>query len=146
MFVLGEAARGSSAPNGEQRRTIVRTATMEVRRATVYGEAIIAVVYVPILTLTGVEGKLFTPMATTVLLALGGAFILSITLVPVLASLFLRANPKRKETLLMRAATGLYRPLVALVLRFRGLALVSGLGGARAGNRPHGDRADRCLH
>lgn len=130
---LAEAAR--AGPVGPQKRlTVVHGATTEVRRATVYGEAIIAVVYLPILTLTGVEGKLFTPMATTVLLALAGAFILSLTLVPVLASLLLRGRPDRKDTLLMRAAARLYRPVLALVLRRRlptlaaGTAVLLGVG------------------
>ena len=115
---LGQAARAGPLDDMARIR-VVKSATTEVRKATVYGEAIIAIVYIPILTLTGTEGKLFTPMATTVLLALGGAFILSLTLVPVLASLVLRPKPDRRETWLMRAADAAYRRVLALVLRRR---------------------------
>ena len=66
---------------------MVLRSALEVRSATAFGEAIIALVYVPILTLEGVEGKMFRPMALTVLFALGGAFVLSLTFVPALASL-----------------------------------------------------------
>ncbi len=125
---LGEAAKAGGPPGARRRLAIVRSATAEVRGATVYGEAIIAVVYLPILTLTGVEGKLFTPMATTVLFALAGAFILSLTLVPVLSSLLLRGRADRKETLLMRLAIRIYRPVLSFVLRRRAVVIVGGVG------------------
>ncbi|MCA9717878.1 MAG: efflux RND transporter permease subunit [Myxococcales bacterium] len=125
---LGLAARDGGPLTAARRGVIVRDATMEVRRATVYGEAIIAIVYVPILTLTGVEGKLFTPMATTVLLALAGAFILSLTLVPVLSAMFLPAAAERRPTLLMRAASAVYRPALRGALRLRALTLAVGAG------------------
>jgi cobalt-zinc-cadmium resistance protein CzcA len=73
---------------------VVQDATLEVRGATVFGEIIIAIVYLPILALAGVEGKLFHPMANTVLFALAGAFICSLTVVPVLTSYLVR--PKRR--------------------------------------------------
>ncbi len=121
-------ARAAEGPLDRERRTeVVRRATMEVRKPTLYGEAIIAIVYVPILTLTGTEGKLFTPMATTVLLALIGAFILSITFVPVVASLVLRPDPERRETLLMRAVTAIYEPILSLALRRRAAAIAGGV-------------------
>ncbi len=122
----GTKAHGR-ALDGPQRLAIVRSATMEVRRPTVYGEIIIAIVYVPILMLGGTEGKLFGPMATTVLFALGGAFVLSLTWIPVLCSLVLRPSARRRETRLMRLVTGLYRPVLGLVLRFRRLTLVVGI-------------------
>ncbi|MCA9691957.1 MAG: efflux RND transporter permease subunit, partial [Myxococcales bacterium] len=125
---LGSSARDGVKPSAEERAAIVRASTMEVRRATVFGEAIIAVVYVPILTLTGVEGKLFTPMATTVLLALAGAFLLSITLIPVLSAMFLPTAAEHRPTLLMRAAAALYRPVLAWALRRRLLTLAGGVG------------------
>jgi cobalt-zinc-cadmium resistance protein CzcA len=124
---LTEAA--AAGPMTAQRRgEVVRAATTEVRKPTVYGEAIIAVVYIPILTLTGTEGKLFTPMATTVLLALAGAFILSLTFVPVIASLLLRPKAGRRETLLMRLAERAYRPVLAFVLKYRVPVLAVALG------------------
>jgi cobalt-zinc-cadmium resistance protein CzcA len=88
-------ARGRPLSRSERDETIV-AATTEVRRASVFGELIIAIVYVPVLLLTGLEGKLFRPMAATVLFALAGAFVLSLTLVPVLVSLFVRGEDDRE--------------------------------------------------
>ncbi|MBI5495919.1 MAG: efflux RND transporter permease subunit [Deltaproteobacteria bacterium] len=102
----------------DERLDTVRESTLEVRSATVFGEMIIAIVYVPILVLGGTEGKLFRPMATTVLLALTGAFILSLTVVPVLASLVLVPEENERPTLLMRAAVAAYDRLLRLVTRF----------------------------
>ncbi len=107
----------------EQRVEVVRLATLEVRGATVFGEAIIAIVYLPVLALIGVEGKLFRPMATTVLLALGGAFILSLTVVPVLTSYLVRPREGAHETWLLRKLHALYGPALAFVLRHRWPAL-----------------------
>jgi heavy metal efflux system protein len=98
---LAERAReGGASLTRAERDEVIVSATTEVRRATIFGEAIIAIVYVPILLLTGVEGKLFRPMAATVLLALAGAFVLSLTLMPVLASLFLRVEDDSEPRLL----------------------------------------------
>jgi heavy metal efflux system protein len=92
----------------EERLTVVEHATLEVRSASLFGELIIAIVYLPLLALTGTEGKLFRPMASTVLLALGGAFILSLTLVPVLTSYFVKPNAEHKEAwLLVKVQTAL---------------------------------------
>ena len=77
----------------------MQDAAVEVRSASVFGEAIIAIVYLPILALRGIEGKLFHPMATTVLFALLGAFILSLTVVPVLTSYFVTAADARARDL-----------------------------------------------
>jgi cobalt-zinc-cadmium resistance protein CzcA len=99
--LAGRAAALGRALTRAERDEVIVGATAEVRRATLFGEAIIAIVYVPVLLLTGVEGKLFRPMAGTVLLALGGAFVLSLTLVPVLASLFLRVDHDREPRLLV---------------------------------------------
>ena len=87
-----------------------RRSTLEVRSATVFGELIIAVVYLPILALSGIEGKLFRPMATTVLLALAGAFVLSLTVVPALTSFLVRPRNEARETWLLRKAHALYVP------------------------------------
>ena len=67
-----------------------------------FGELIIMIVYLPILTLEGVEGKLFRPMALTVIFALLGSMVLSLTLMPVLASLLLPKKIEEREPLLMR--------------------------------------------
>src|ERR1700719_1225949 len=81
---------------------IVRDAAIEVRKPTMFGELIIMIVYLPILTLEGVEGKLFRPMALTVIFALAGSMILSLTLMPALASLLLPKHLEVREPLLMR--------------------------------------------
>src|SRR5207302_7392464 len=81
-------------------REMVRDAAVEVRKPTLFGELIIMIVYLPILTLEGIEGKMFRPMALTVIFALLGSMILSMTLMPVLASLFLfDRRGKRKSVL-----------------------------------------------
>ncbi|MCS6912427.1 MAG: CusA/CzcA family heavy metal efflux RND transporter [Myxococcales bacterium] len=116
----------AGAVTAQERLQIVREAAMEVRAPAVFGELIIAVVYLPILTLTGIEGKLFMPMARTVLLALGGAFLLSLTLIPVLCSLLLQPG-RQVEPPLLRLAGRLYAPLLAASLRRRALTLSVGL-------------------
>ncbi len=107
----------------DERRTLVHDATVEVRAASVFGEAIIAIVYMPILALTGTEGRLFRPMATTVLLALAGAFVLTLTVVPVLASYLVRSSKAERETWLLRKAHALYVPLLGRAMRHRWVAL-----------------------
>lgn len=112
------------ALSDDERVETIESSTLEVRKATVFGEAIVAIVYLPILALSGMEGKLFSPMATTVLLALGGAFILSLTLVPVLISYFVRPGPEERETWILRLALAAYKPALALALRWRAAALM----------------------
>src|SRR5947209_11045880 len=102
----------------QSRLELVRNASIEVRRPTLFGELIIAIVYLPILTLEGVEGKLFRPMALTVVFALGASMLLSLTLMPVLASLGLPRRPSERETLVDRLAHRLFQPLLRLGLRF----------------------------
>ncbi|MEO6773396.1 MAG: CusA/CzcA family heavy metal efflux RND transporter [Kofleriaceae bacterium] len=111
---------------GEERRTIVEAASAEMLSASLFGQLIIAIVYIPILGLGGIEGKLFHPMATTVLFALGGAFLATVTLVPVLASLVLRGGQER-ETLLMRAMHRIYHPALAGAMRRRAVVLACGV-------------------
>ncbi|MFH1108256.1 MAG: CusA/CzcA family heavy metal efflux RND transporter [Planctomycetota bacterium] len=96
---------------------VVRDAVIEVRKPTMFGELIIMLVYVPILTLEGVEGKLFRPMALTVILALAGSLILSVTLIPVLASLMLPRRMEERDPLLVRLCAWLYRPVLRAVMR-----------------------------
>ena len=112
---LGAAASERSLAVNE-RSAIVREATVEVRTASVFGELIIAIVYLPILALRGVEGKMFTPMATTVLLALLGAFVCSLTIVPVLCAWALKPKPEH-ETRLFSWLRQRYAPVLALALR-----------------------------
>ncbi|RLS34756.1 MAG: efflux RND transporter permease subunit [Planctomycetota bacterium] len=100
---------GTASP-GESKLDVVRDAAIEVRGPTMFGELIIAVVYLPILFLEGTEGKLFRPMALTVLFALLGSLIISLTLMPVLAATVLSREPER-EPLLMRIFHRFYHPL-----------------------------------
>lgn len=130
---LNEAYGRGEALTSNARLQIVKQATMEVRTASVFGELIIAVVYLPILTLRGTEGKLFVPMATTVLLALLGAFVASLTVVPVLCSWLLRPG-EAKEPRIMRALARVYAPALSGAMKYRaatfaggGLALAAGL-------------------
>ena len=94
------AHEGGTRPKLE----IIRDAAVEVRKPTMFGELIIAIVYLPILALQGTEGKLFRPMALTVIFALAGSMVLSLTLMPVLASLGLSSKAEEKEVWLIRAA------------------------------------------
>jgi heavy metal efflux system protein len=115
---LSMKLRESSTPmTSEETLQVVESATLEVRAASVFGEAIIAIVYLPVLALSGVEGKLFTPMAVTVLFALAGAFVLSLTLVPVLTSLFVRASTNHRDSWLMAKAQQAYDSVFQKSLR-----------------------------
>jgi cobalt-zinc-cadmium resistance protein CzcA len=98
------------APPRAPKLDVVRDAAVEVRGPTMFGELIIAIVYLPILFLEGTEGKLFRPMALTVLFALAGSLVISLTLMPVLAATVL-TREEEHEPLLMRAFHVLYRPL-----------------------------------
>jgi cobalt-zinc-cadmium resistance protein CzcA len=102
---------------------VVRDAAIEVRKPTMFGELIIMIVYLPILTLEGIEGKLFRPMALTVIFALIGSMVLSLTLMPVLASLLLPRRVDEREPLLMRLAHRLYAPVLRFSMRFKGLVI-----------------------
>ncbi len=101
---------------GRPVREVIHDAAIEVRKPTMFGELIIAVVYLPILALQGTEGKLFRPMALTVLFALAGSLLLSLTLMPVLASLALPKAAHEKEIWLLRMVKRFYRPVVRAVI------------------------------
>ncbi len=90
-----------------------------------FGVGIILIVFLPILTLEGVEGKMFKPMALTMIFALAGSLILALTLIPVLASLFLPKQVQEEEPWLVRTVHRLYEPLLGLALRFRLITLLS---------------------
>ncbi len=97
----------------------VREAAIEVRKPTMYGELIIAIVFLPVLTLEGIEGKLFRPMAATLLFALLGSLIFSLTLMPVLASLILKGRVRARENWFVRGTKRIYRPIVRFAIRRR---------------------------
>jgi cobalt-zinc-cadmium resistance protein CzcA len=110
--------------SGRRKIDIIRDAAVEVRKPSIYGELIIMIVYLPILTLEGIEGKLFRPMALTVVFALCGSMVLSLTLIPALASLGLSRTTRDKPTLVDRAAQRLFQPLLQLGLRFPWATLI----------------------
>ncbi|MDP2316974.1 MAG: CusA/CzcA family heavy metal efflux RND transporter [Pseudomonadota bacterium] len=107
----------------EDRLAVIREAALEVRRPTIFGELIILVVYLPILALEGVEGKMFRPMALTVIFALAGSMLLSLTLTPVLTSFALRGKVSHGENALVRGLGRLYAPVLGFVLRHRAIVL-----------------------
>lgn len=111
-----------------ERLELVVESSSEVARPTVFGVAIIMIVYLPILTLTGVEGKMFVPMALVVLLALAGALILTFTLVPALVALALGGRISEKENILIHWSKVSYQHVLAWALRWKwvvlGVALV----------------------
>ncbi|MDE2642839.1 MAG: CusA/CzcA family heavy metal efflux RND transporter [Verrucomicrobiota bacterium] len=106
-----------------ERLDVVRSASHEVRRPFVFGVGIITVVYLPILALTGIEGKLFHPMALTVIFALGGAFVLSLTFVPAMVALAIRGRVAESDNALMQTARRGYAPVLDFALRRRGVVL-----------------------
>ncbi len=140
----------------EERMKTVFEGTKEVRKATMFGELIIMVVYLPILTLTGVEGKMFHPMAYTVLLALGGAMILSVTFVPAAIAIFMGGKISEKENFLVRSAKALYLPVLKISVANRGVIAVAAavivalslLLASRMGSEfiPNLDEGDLAVH
>jgi heavy metal efflux system protein len=132
ITVENAVRRLSEDGSARDRKQIVRDAAVEVRAPTLFGELIIMVVYLPILALEGVEGKLFRPMALTVIFALLGSMIVSMTLMPVLASFALPRRPSHGGGFLMRGLKALYRPVLRSALRYR--ALVLGLAVLAFGN------------
>jgi heavy metal efflux system protein len=103
-----------------ERLAICIAASREVRRATLFGELIIMIVYLPVLTLGGLEGKMFFPMAFTVLCALAGAMLLSVTFVPAAVAVLLRGPFSERESAVVRGVQTLYEPSLRWSLRRRG--------------------------
>jgi cobalt-zinc-cadmium resistance protein CzcA len=103
----------------QERLHIVFDASKEVRKATAFGEAIIITVYFPVLALSGVEGKMFHPMAITVILALVAAFILSLTFIPAMVALCITGKVTEKDMFLIRWAKSAYEPVVRQAVRLR---------------------------
>jgi cobalt-zinc-cadmium resistance protein CzcA len=104
---------------GRAVRGVVLDATAQVIRPVLFGTAIIMIVYIPILSLQGIEGKMFRPMAIAVLSALAAALVLAVTLVPAASTWLFRGGLSEKEPILARLARKAYEPLLGLVLRFR---------------------------
>ncbi|MCK9918008.1 CusA/CzcA family heavy metal efflux RND transporter [Microbacteriaceae bacterium K1510] len=146
--------RGRLLTRPERFETILAGAR-EVIQPSLFGTLIIAVVYLPILTLTGVEGKMFTPMALTVLMALAGAAIFSMTFVPAAVALLVTGRVSEHENIFMRAARRVYVPLLGLTIRFRhivaalavALVIASGFAASRMGGEfiPSLDEGDVAI-
>jgi len=119
---LAQAAKGSVLTR-EERFAEVALAAAEARRPLLFGQLIIMTVYLPIFALSGIEGRMFHPMAITVVMALAAAMILSVTFVPAAVALFVnKALPEHENRLMERARSG-YRRLLDRVLRNRPVAL-----------------------
>ncbi len=139
-----------------ERLELVGDAATEVWRPTMFGQLIIMVVYLPILTLTGIEGKMFFPMAFTVLAALFGAMILSVTFVPAAVAIFVTGRVSEKESAPVRWAIKGYVPALAMVMRNRAvtvtaaavLMVVTGAMATRLGSEflPSLDEGDLLVH
>ena len=139
-----------------ERFDVVFDASREVRRATMFGELIIMIVYLPILTLTGIEGKMFYPMAFTVLAALFGAMILSVTFVPAAVAVFVTGRVSEKESLPVRWAARAYLPALRMAMGNRSvtvatamvLMLITGAMATRLGSEflPSLDEGDLLVH
>jgi cobalt-zinc-cadmium resistance protein CzcA len=154
---LGEAqARTRRLPELGERLSIVSAATREVIRPSVFGVLIILVVYLPIFTLTGIEGKMFQPMALTVVIALAAALILSLTFVPAAVALFVRGPVRHGDNRVMSALHRAYQPILHWALHARlpvvgGAALLVALAAllaSRMGTEfiPNLDEGDVALH
>ena len=153
---LGEHGRVHGLPDFQARLTIVKRATTEVVRPSVFGVTIILIVYVPIFALSGVEGKMFEPMAITVMMALSAALILSITVVPAMVALFIRGRVAERENVLIRAFKVAYVPALRLAIAYRvpmlvgavALVVIAALvaGGLGRELMPELDEGDIALH
>jgi len=104
--------------NGNEKNNIatVLKSVLEVRKPSIFGELIIAITFIPILSLEGIEGKMFTPLAMTVTIALLSSLILSIFIIPVFCSIFLKAQPE-KESWIMGVLKKYYTPMLEYFLR-----------------------------
>lgn len=122
--------RLSHASNGQplalkERLSLVFDATREVIRPALFGVFIITAVYLPIFALSGVEGKMFHPMAITVVIALTSSMILSITFVPAAIALLFRGPVREKANPIMKVSEALYRPVLSFVLKARWLVVIA---------------------
>jgi len=119
VIMVENCVRHAARDAGRPWLEVMRDAAVEVRKPTMLGELIIMIVFLPILTLQGVEGKLFRPMALTMIFALLGSLVLSLTLMPVLASLALARRGAEAEPRVVRWAHRVYAPVLDFALRRR---------------------------
>jgi heavy metal efflux system protein len=111
----------------DERLHTVLQASKEVANPMFFGVFIITIVYVPILGLTGIEGKMFHPMALTVMLCLGGALVLTLTLMPVLCSFVLAGRVREGDNRVMSVLKRIYRPSLEWALRLRWLVVIGAI-------------------
>ncbi len=147
---------GTNTLTLNERLAVVFEATQEVIRPALFGVFIITAVYIPIFALTGVEGKMFHPMAITVVIALVSAMILSVTFVPAGVALLFRKPITGKENVVVRGARSIYRPVLLAALRFRwavmggaiSLVIVCAWMATRLGTEfvPNLDEGDIAMH
>ena len=134
VVMIENIVRRLSGRQGERGPVLemVRSAALEVGRPVSFAVAIIIIVYLPILTLGGTEGRMFRPMAWTVVLALAGSLLVALTVMPVLASFAFRRGVTERETLIVRFLKRLYRPTLSWALDRRllvvGVALTAVIG------------------
>lgn len=150
------SANESQMRNTKDRLKIVFDATREVIRPALFGVFIITAVYIPIFALTGVEGKMFHPMATTVVIALISALVLSVTFVPACVALLFRQPVHEKKNPIISISRNLYRPILKLALKLRWLVItgavalvgISVLGFLQLGSEfiPNLDEGDIAMH
>ncbi|MGH8683797.1 MAG: efflux RND transporter permease subunit, partial [Nitrosospira sp.] len=151
-----EQARLGRELTPAERFAVVFDASREARRVLIYGELIIMVVYLPIFALSGVEGKMFHPMAFTVVIALLGAMALSITFIPAALALFLSGKVAEKENVVVTWAKKIYVPALAAAMRNKAftvafavvIVVLSGLLTTRMGSEfvPSLNEGDIALH
>lgn len=125
--VENSVRRLAKAGQSANRLQVIRDAILEVRKPTLFGELILIIVYLPILTLQGVEGKLFQPMALTVVFVLTGSLLLSFTVIPALIGTFLTKKVKEKEPVFVLWIRRIYEPVLDWTLRSRKFVLIATL-------------------
>ena len=140
----------------KERFNIVFEATREVIRPAMFGMFIVTIVYLPIFALSGVEGKMFHPMAITVIIALVSAMILSITFVPACIALFFKDAVEEKESAVMKVASNFYQPVLVMAVKSRwlvvsfafALMLICGYTATKLGSEfvPNLDEGDIAMH
>ena len=123
---LSDAQRlNGSVLSRKRRLSVVYSATNEVIRPSLFGIFIITIVYIPLFSLSGVEGKMFHPMAATVMMALIAALVLSLTLVPAAVALFMTGKIKEQESRIISVAKSAYKPLLLTAMKLRWLILTA---------------------
>lgn len=117
---------GRELSRAEVKQLVIDSA-IEIRSAAGFGELIVITVFIPLFALTGVEGKMFGPMAMTFIMALGSALLLSFTVVPALAATFLSGKTRDKKPFLMNMAEKIFQPTLDVALRFKKIVLGIGV-------------------